>query len=314
MDPLDFYFKHPTTIQVSGPTRYGNTRFVRRILVEQLIQPFAILITWVYSEWQPDYDTIRERYPGIEFEKLWRDEIFDSLNPEQRNILVQVDQMGLASSSTSVAYRLTKGSHHLNLTVIYLEQNVYNQGKSQRTISLNSHYIVVFRNGRDASHIRFMAYQICPNDGKWLVGLFTDATSKPFGYLVLDHHPSRPKDQTVVNNILPGDQLTYYINSNAKVKRYYNILMCNLQSKLKRKSNKLKVVKQTIKIFSVTPDFNFEKAVINKAPYAVIGAISNEALNCRQGDVHISPHLILLFRRHIKRLQAPHQAPRTSTI
>ena len=45
---------------------------------------------------------IRDRYPGIEFEKGWRDEIFDSLSPEQPNILVLDDQMGVASSSTSV--------------------------------------------------------------------------------------------------------------------------------------------------------------------------------------------------------------------
>ena len=44
MDPLDFHFKHPITIQVSGPTRCGITRLVRRILEEQLIQPFATRI------------------------------------------------------------------------------------------------------------------------------------------------------------------------------------------------------------------------------------------------------------------------------
>ena len=99
-------------------------------------------------------------------------------------------------------------------------QNVFNQCKSQRTISLNSDYSVVFRNGRDASQFRIMAYQICTNDGMWLVNSFTDATSKPYGYLVLDNHPSTPEDQTVVTIILPGDQLTYYINSHAKVRRH----------------------------------------------------------------------------------------------
>ena len=44
---------------------------------------------------------MRDRYFGIEFDKGWHDEI--SLSPEQRNILVLDDQMGVASSSTSVA-------------------------------------------------------------------------------------------------------------------------------------------------------------------------------------------------------------------
>ena len=97
---------------------------------------------------------------------------------------------------------------------------MYNHDKSQRTLSLNSHYRVVFCFGQDASQFRTMAYQICPNDGKWLVDSFTDATFKQNGYLVLDHHPSTPEDQTVVTNILIKDQLTYYINSHAKVKRH----------------------------------------------------------------------------------------------
>ena len=243
---------------------------------------------------------IRERYSGIEYEKGWRDEIFDSLSPEQRNILVLDNQMGVASSSTSVADLFTKVSHHRNLNVIYLVQNVYNQGKSQKTISLNSNYRVVFRNGRDASQFRTMAYQISPNDGKWLVDSFTDATSKPYGYLVLDHQPSTPEDQTVVTNILPGDQLTYYINCRVKVRWHYNFVMGNSQSKLKHKSNGLNVVKRTIKFLSVAPDLEVVRAVIKKSPNAVIGAISNGALNCRQGAVHIPPHLIPIFRRHNK--------------
>ena len=76
---------------------------------------------------------------------------------EQRNILVLDEQMGVASSSMSVADLFTKGSHHTNLNLINLVQNKNNQGKSKRTISLNSHYSVVFRKGRDASQFRTMA-------------------------------------------------------------------------------------------------------------------------------------------------------------
>ena len=46
----------------------------------------------VYCEWQPDYHLIRERSPCIEFKKQLLDEIYDSLRPEQRNILVIDDK------------------------------------------------------------------------------------------------------------------------------------------------------------------------------------------------------------------------------
>ena len=91
LDLQAFHFEHPTTIQVSKPIRCSKTRLVRRILEEKLIQPFATSIIWVFNEWLPDYDMIRERYPGIKFEKGWRDEIFDSLSAEQQNIMVLDD-------------------------------------------------------------------------------------------------------------------------------------------------------------------------------------------------------------------------------
>ena len=74
--------------------------------------------------------------------------------------------------------------------------------------------------------------------------------------------------------------------------------MGNTQSIFKRKSNKLKVVKRYIKFLAVAPDFDVVKAVIKTAPKVVIAAISNAALNGRQGAVHIPPHLIPLLQRH----------------
>ena len=70
------------------------------------------------------------------------------------------------------------------------------------------------------------------------------------------------------------------------------------QIKLKLKSNKQKVVKRTVKFLSVAPDSKVAKAVLQKAPDAVIRAISNAALNARQGAVAVPSHLKTLFRHH----------------
>ena len=74
--------------------------------------------------------------------------------------------------------------------------------------------------------------------------------------------------------------------------------MGNLQSKLRQKSNKRKVVKRTVKFLSVAPDLEVAKAVLQKAPDAVIQAISNAAVNARQGAVAVPPHLKPIFRNH----------------
>ena len=71
--------------------------------------------------------------------------------------------------------------------------------------------------------------------------------------------------------------------------------MGNSQAKLKRKFNKLKTVIRTIKIIVVALDLNVVSALINNAPNEVIGAITDDTLNCRQSTKHIPLNLILFL-------------------
>jgi hypothetical protein len=210
MTLLDFSFKHPTTIQVSGPSRCGKTQLVLRILEHKLIQPSPTRIVWVYAEDQPAYKKAAEINPKIEFIRGWSDELYEQFMPDERNLLIVDDQMDEAGSSKTLTNLFTKGSHHRNLTILYLLQNIYNSGTSQRTVSLNTHYNIVFRNSRDASQFRTMARQMEPSNSKWVIQAYEDTTSRPYGYLVLDHHPDSNQDERVLTNIFPGEYLTVY--------------------------------------------------------------------------------------------------------
>ena len=215
MSNLELHFKHPATILLSGPTGCGKTRFVRRILEERLIEPFPTRLIWVYGEWQGDYDQIKTIYPEIEFMQGYSDDIYDSLEPTERNLLILDDQMSEASDTKSLAKLFTKGSHHRNVTILYLVQNMFDQGKSSRTVSLNSHYAVVFRNLRDQSQFRTMARQLLPNNSQWLIDAFTDATVRPYGYLVIDNSPQCDPVFRFRTNILRGELPTVYCESGA---------------------------------------------------------------------------------------------------
>ena len=59
-------FRRPCTIQISGPTGCGKTRFVRQILENRLIEPFPGRILCVNGKWQDNYEAIRSIYPHIE--------------------------------------------------------------------------------------------------------------------------------------------------------------------------------------------------------------------------------------------------------
>ena len=71
-------------------------------------------------------------------------------------------------------------------------------------------------------------------------------------------------------------------------------------SQQRKKRNQTKVVKRTIKYLASAPDSNVVRAVLDKAPDGVYRAISNAALNARQGEVHVAPRLKHLFRHHSK--------------
>jgi len=118
--------------------------------------------------------------------------------------------MSEAGNSDGLTNLFIKGAHHKNLTALYLVQNIFNKNKNQRTISLNSHYNVLFRNERDAKQFHTLAQQVQPGQSKWLLDAFEDATNRPYGYLVLDHHPQSMREMRVLSNILPGETLTVY--------------------------------------------------------------------------------------------------------
>ena len=69
---------------------------------------------------------------------------------------------------------------------------------------------MVFRNRRDASQFRTLAYQMCPDNARWLLDAFKCETRRPHGYLILDHHPLTDEESSVLTNILPGERLTYF--------------------------------------------------------------------------------------------------------
>ena len=74
--------------------------------------------------------------------------------------------------------------------------------------------------------------------------------------------------------------------------------MGNLQSKLRQKVNKRKVVKRTVKYFFVSDDSKVARAVLQKTPNAVIKTIFNAAVNARQCALAVRLLLKPLFRHH----------------
>lgn len=127
-----------------------------------------------------------------------------SLFSDLRSRLVVIDDL-MRETNSDLVDLFTKGSHHFNVSIMYITQNIFNQGKGRRTISLNTHYIVAFKNPRDRVQIQTLSRQVCPENCRYVQEAYKDATETPFGYLVFDLKQSTPDLHRYRTNIFPSD-------------------------------------------------------------------------------------------------------------
>ena len=85
---------------------------------------------------------------------------------------------------------ITRGSHHRHINTMTLVQNLFPPGKFSRTISLNTHYIVAFKNPRDSLGVSTLSKQAFPGEVSRVMETYEDATQQPYGYLLFDLHPT----------------------------------------------------------------------------------------------------------------------------
>jgi len=166
-----------------------------------MIEPPPSLIVYCYGK----YQQLFKKYPGIEFRQgLPKLEDFDG----SQLVLLIIDDL-MNETNESVANMFTKGSHHRNATVVFLVQNLFHKNKHVRTISLNSHYMVLFKNPRDASQFSSLAHQMYPNKSTFAVEAYKDATREPYSYLLVDLRPEQDEELRLRTNIFPGE--TQYV-------------------------------------------------------------------------------------------------------
>jgi hypothetical protein len=203
--PHPFGFRHPTTVLIAGPTMCGKTRLLVRMLKEGVFRPAPTRLIWVYGEYQPIYDEVKALWPHSEFEREMTPELYESIKSDERNLVVLDDKMNDESGSKTLAKLFTQGAHHRNLTVVFIVQNLFHQGDSMRTVSLNCHYMILFKNPRDKGQIRALGSQMYPGDSSFLVSAYREATDARYGYLILDLHPDTPEDLRVRTGIFSDD-------------------------------------------------------------------------------------------------------------
>ncbi len=195
------YLLHPMTALICGPTSCGKTWLVKNLIMEKVINQPPEKTYWFYGEAQPK---LFAQMKDVEFVQGFSPEIYDSIDGNQRTLIIIDDLMDEVSNDKTLASIYTRGSHHKNISVVTIVQNLFPRGRQFRNISLNCHYIIVFKSARDRNQIKTLAQQA---GIKLEVDYaFKDATKEAYGYLLLDFKPQTDDRWRLRTRILPSDK------------------------------------------------------------------------------------------------------------
>ena len=191
-----FMFQSPSTCLVTGPTSCGKTYLMLRILENRknLFSQDVKRIIWCYTVYQDIFDKFRDI---IEF----HEGIYDvtGVSGGEHTVIIIDDLMH--ELNKNVAETFTVHSHHRNVTVFFITQNLFHKSKYMRDVSLNSHYIILFPQRRDISQIRTLAQQMFPREHDEFMTVYKEATSSKYGYLLCDLHPKNTHRVLLRTNI-----------------------------------------------------------------------------------------------------------------
>jgi len=211
----DIRFKHPFTCIVSGPSGSGKSSFTLR-LVQHLhslcTEPnFSGGIIWCYSEKSAvPRETLFSLHKNVSFHE-GVPQNFD--NDHGRPCLIILHDLLNEMYSKDVCDLFTKGSHHRNISVFLITQNLFHQGRFCRDISLNAKYSVALRNVRDKSQFQYLVLQVHPEDSDSLYKSYLEATERAHVYLILDFAQDR-RPLEISNQRLPGGISSYNLHAN----------------------------------------------------------------------------------------------------
>jgi len=224
MNPVDHLkFKHPFTTVVAGPSSCGKTSFVRNVLrffkCTTTIEKENIKVLWCYGQWQSGYSKDVSDHVHVEYhEGIPSIETLESVKPD---VIVLDDLMFEVASDHRVAKLFTMFSHHNNISVFFVTQNLTLKGRGIIEINRNTMYIVLFKNARDGHAVSTVGNQVMRENKRHFTDSFTDATSCPYGYLLVDCHPTTPREFTLKTNVVSdgGIQADIYAEKKADIEK-----------------------------------------------------------------------------------------------
>lgn len=208
---------HPSRLIISGCSEAGKTVLVFKLLdrVEWMYTVPPKRIIYCYSIYQPEFSKYEKA--GVIFkEGLPSLDWFKTGDPPQLLIIDDLLTEIEKDKEKTVDKLFTKASHHFNLSVCLLVQNIYS--KQLRTITLNATYFIFCRSPRDVGQFNKFCQQVYGQDYKFALDAYKDSTKKGYSYLFFDCHQTTDDALRIRTGIFAGDQTWCYVDKKSLYK------------------------------------------------------------------------------------------------
>ena len=199
---------------IAGPTGSGKTRLLMDLIKQRdsVTTHKPVEIVYCYSLWQPAFEGVE----GVRFHRgpIDVEENFGGADGKNRWLIID-DLMHEVKEGNYIDSLFTKFSHHLNLTVFLVVQNLFL--KPLRTASVNTHYFFLGKNPRDVSTITNLAKQMFPGNTGRFMEAYTDATREPHSFFFVSVRQETDDGVRLIKNFArPGKTMVAYANATRK--------------------------------------------------------------------------------------------------
>ncbi len=206
-------FEARSTFCISGVTGCGKTNWTWKLLKHRdvMFKERVHKILWCFSVWQDAYDQMQKDIEGIEFHHGLpsSDKIQEFAAERLHSLIVLDDMVDALTKNEEVQALCTRGCHHLNLSAVYLTQNLYQQGRCSKTIQVNTYYNILMKSPRDISQIDTLSRQAFKS--RAVTESYLDCMKTPWNYLVVDMSPHIQNEFRLRSGVFPGETCIVYL-------------------------------------------------------------------------------------------------------
>ena len=179
--------KNRAFISLVGPSETGNSQLIYNWLKIGTFQPKFDKIYFFHQHSQPLYDVIQKGFENLEFLRGVNFKFIDSLENNGTKYLLIFDNSCEEICNSKACVDIATAGRHRGLSTIYIKHNLFHQSKLGRDVELQNTHIVLFKSRLDVMQVTTLSTQL--GLGSELVDWYRDATSVPFGHLLIDLSP-----------------------------------------------------------------------------------------------------------------------------